>query len=365
MWVVTGDIDSYRDQRKNETGKDPTFLDGAAFHNGKNVLESVKVMHERLLGGEEPGQIRPCDYVTRSVLEQMVASMLEVCPEHRPKAQVLYQNSKRILEKAQRRLLTPNGPSTNAWNTHMEGAQSALVIPHFGSSPESFEFGSKHPNQNRRSATFSVADNEPEELASGRQGGSKGRALMAGPFPPNTPADTCLPNLSFVHEPVAYKHGTGRQVELPRHEADDPNGPETPFKHHRRRIDGSNQSGMSAASIWTPDSSAASMHTQGWHIETDTASPWAGQSETSPNRSPGLHHSTAATKARPPTLPFKVAQRHISEHKEASGIFKFFSRKSIQPLHQNGYLNEVDKREHVRKSQSLALKLTSLSGIPD
>ena len=82
VWVVLGKagLDQYRLQREEEIRDKHTSQDGRCFHDGENILVTVKNMHDRLL---KQGEIRPSDHVTGPVLDQMVVYMLEEDPDGR------------------------------------------------------------------------------------------------------------------------------------------------------------------------------------------------------------------------------------------------------------------------------------------
>ena len=88
----------YRQGRQQEIYKRGTVQDGSYFHDGENILDTVKAMHHRLM---KSGEVRPTDHVTQPVLDQMVTSMLEENPDGRQNAYWLYKRSKKIIEEAQ------------------------------------------------------------------------------------------------------------------------------------------------------------------------------------------------------------------------------------------------------------------------
>src|SRR6266487_1311765 len=73
VWVVGGPayLQSYRQERKQETDKIPGFRDGDCFHNGEEVLSSVTAKHCKL-----PGSIRRGDYITEPILQHLDRSVL-------------------------------------------------------------------------------------------------------------------------------------------------------------------------------------------------------------------------------------------------------------------------------------------------
>lgn len=103
VWVVLGmpGLIKYRQERQQEIYKHGTVQDGSCFHDGENVLDTVKDMHRRLM---KDGEVRPKDHVTRPVLDQMVTSMLEESPGGRQNATWLWKKSQKIIDEAQKEL---------------------------------------------------------------------------------------------------------------------------------------------------------------------------------------------------------------------------------------------------------------------
>lgn len=106
VWLAHGlkgthGLEAYRDRRKSETDKIPKFKDGDCFHDGEKSLEAVREYHNMVLRA-----LRTEDYVTKNVLNDMVAEMLDY-KEYRPTAQNLWGKVIRITEKARIRLYLP------------------------------------------------------------------------------------------------------------------------------------------------------------------------------------------------------------------------------------------------------------------
>lgn len=95
----------YRHRRQQEICEKGTSQDGSCFHDGERVLTTVEDMHERLL---MQGEIRPGDYVTRFVLNQMVTTMLDEDPDQRLDPIILWKRAKKILDEAAKKLEKSN-----------------------------------------------------------------------------------------------------------------------------------------------------------------------------------------------------------------------------------------------------------------
>ena len=130
VWVVLGmsELIRYRSRRQQEIFKKGTRQDGSCFHDGEKVLKTVKAMHNRLLKG---GEIRPSDYITIPVLDQMVTSMLEEDPDRRQNAIRLWKRSQKILRKAQSMLKRPTQSKTLPQEDSIvnKGQFSGMKIP--------------------------------------------------------------------------------------------------------------------------------------------------------------------------------------------------------------------------------------------
>lgn len=113
VWVVLGmpGLNDYRHRRQQEICEKGTSQDGSCFHDGEKVLQSVEIMHERLL---RRGEIRPGDHVTRPVLDQMVPVMLEEDPDVRHPASALWKRSTKIVDEATKKLIKSNQQTEHA-----------------------------------------------------------------------------------------------------------------------------------------------------------------------------------------------------------------------------------------------------------
>ena len=358
MWVVLGKagVEEYRLQRKAETDGLDDFRDGAAFHDSDKVLKAVTDMHERL-----DGQSMKWDHVTRKVLSEMVASMLEVVPDGRPMATVLEKTSQRILKNARKNIQstpgTSNGVGTNpaesAGKIPPEGGYQARpdIPPPFFSDSQvaglqltSLEKVSQH----QRAATISVP----------------GTSQEADQSPPPSPAnEERIHDRAFVDEPLAYDHETpsysNRNSPAPGQVDTSPtvkksNGTRTPPHHgmesprlkHQRNLAGSHPSRLSTPEGHALNSSPQWERLQGLHLETPRRTAAPGVSATSPDRPLGFHDSA---KPRPPRLSFDQAVKYKAEHKEAAHSLNPFSRKDLPSLPHEGYLNDLNNRDHVSK----------------
>lgn len=102
VWVVLGrdGLNDYRRKRKTETDRIYGFKDGACFHDGTKVLDTVRNFHDKVREN-----IRKNDHVTELVLD-MISDML-VAANSRPTSHFLHAKSSRILQTAQERLKSP------------------------------------------------------------------------------------------------------------------------------------------------------------------------------------------------------------------------------------------------------------------
>ena len=73
VWLVYGKdhLLEYRRRRGNETEQIKGFRDGNCFHDGENVLTTVKTIHKTL-----PADVRLCDRVTRRIVNMVTDEML-------------------------------------------------------------------------------------------------------------------------------------------------------------------------------------------------------------------------------------------------------------------------------------------------
>ena len=99
----------YRQQRQKETQRLPDFRDGDCFHNGQDVLETVQQNHAELVNS-----VRPCDYVTKSILKMIEEDMLRSAESHGRRDTVyLYKHSTQLTQAAKVKLgdITHDSPS--------------------------------------------------------------------------------------------------------------------------------------------------------------------------------------------------------------------------------------------------------------
>lgn len=94
-WVGHGwnKVDEYRRRRRREF-KEKTSTDGECFHDGSKLLVTVDQIHAETLLNR-----RVSDYVTPSVLEQLVPRMM-IVDGSRPTAKFIFEDSKRTIKKA-------------------------------------------------------------------------------------------------------------------------------------------------------------------------------------------------------------------------------------------------------------------------
>jgi hypothetical protein len=354
---VLGTVDDYRDQRSAETAKADDFRDGPAFHDSKNVLQAVTDMHEHLMLSS-----RHCDYVTAEVLKQMVGAMLEISPEDRPKAQALYKMSERILRDARKRIQATTVSNSNvaATSTQEENNQvqpdihSSLSDPALSSS-SSLQM---HFDRNGQNPRARIPQHSPGPTTNQLHESSP-EAIAASPSPPRTPKGKRRHEFGFVDEPLSYADQQAPQVA----NSNDPytppsikesenirtsqgHGVDYSSPQHHRGLDGLDASQGSVPSGLGPDLGSPGKQVQGIHTEAPGRNFALGPPAMPPNR---LHGSHDLNKGRPPSLSFEQAKKHIAEHKGVLHSHNPFSRKNIPTLRHEGYLNELNDRDHVSK----------------
>ena len=371
---MLGTVDDYRARRLAETANVDDFRDGAAFHDSEKVLQAVTDMHEYLMGSS-----RHCDYVTAEVLKQMVGAMLETLPEDRPKAQALYRMSERILRDARKRIQATTVSNSNvvpssafaATPTPEENNQVRPDIHRPISDPALSNSGSPQTHfdrngQNPRAATIRIPQHSPGPTTN-RLHESSPETVAASPSPPYTPPGKRRLEFGFVDEPLTNEHRTTSHADQQAPQVANSNDPYTPpsikesenkrtsqghdlgysSPQHRRGHEGSDASQGSVPSGLGPDLASPGKQVPGTHTETRERNPALGLSAMPPNH---LHGSHDLNKGRPPSLSLEQAKKHIAEHKGVSHSHNPFSRKNIPTLHHEGYLNELNERDHVSQS---------------
>lgn len=88
----------YRRERSEEISSIPEFQDADCFHNGREVLNTVRESHQM-----STANLRTGDCITKAVVEQMIREMLYDA-EARPTAVKLWHKSKEIVKEARREL---------------------------------------------------------------------------------------------------------------------------------------------------------------------------------------------------------------------------------------------------------------------
>jgi len=177
-----------------------------------------------------------------------------------------------------------------------------------------------------------------------------------------------------VDEPLTSEHRTTSHADQQAPQVANPNDPYTPpsikesenihtsqghgldysSPQHRRGLDGSDASQGSVPSGLGPDLGSPGKQVQGIRTETRGRNSALGLSAMSPNH---LHGSYDLNKGRPPSLSLEQAKKHIAEHKRVLHSRNPFSRKNIPTLRHEGYLNELNERDHVSKRHVHSLPL--------
>lgn len=96
-WSVFGStgLDKYRDARKDEVSKSPSFKDGDCFHDGEKVLQAVAKSHKKAIDGA-----RRFDKLTEKIVGMISEHMLCENPQVRLSAWQLLAKSETILSSA-------------------------------------------------------------------------------------------------------------------------------------------------------------------------------------------------------------------------------------------------------------------------
>lgn len=92
----------YRNERREEISKIPGFQDADCFHDGNRILTAVRESHKK-----STTNLRTEDYITKTVVDRMIADMLDVAPA-RPTAANLWYKSKGIVSEARQQLQLAN-----------------------------------------------------------------------------------------------------------------------------------------------------------------------------------------------------------------------------------------------------------------
>lgn len=369
---MLGSVDEYRAQRLSETAKVGDFRDGAAFHDSENVLQAVTDMHELLMSSS-----RHCDYVTAEVLKQMVGAMLETLPEDRPKAQALYKTSERILRDARKRIQATTASNSNVVPSSVFAATPTLeennqvrrdihwplsdpaLSNSLGSSQTHFDRNDQKPG----TVTIRIPQHSPGPTTN-RLHESSPETIAASPSPPYTPPGKRRHEFGFVDEPLTDEHRTTSHADQQAPQVANSNDPYTPpsikesenirpsqghglgysSPQHRRGHEGSDASQGNVPSGLGPDLGSPVKQV---HTEARERNPALGLFAMPLNH---LHGSHGLNKGRPPSLSLEQAKKHIAEHKGVSHSHNPFSRKNIPTLRHEGYLNELNGRDHVSKA---------------
>lgn len=130
-WLKYGyqGILDYQRERSDEIGRIADFEDADCFHNGEKALEAVKKSHQT-----STSNLRPEDFITKPVVEQMVREMLQDSVA-RPSARVLAYKSKQLLTEARKNLADMNSPPSPPSLDRRTGPKRVQTVPAFRSSP--------------------------------------------------------------------------------------------------------------------------------------------------------------------------------------------------------------------------------------
>ena len=182
IWVVRGweGLLEYRRRRRLATERIPNFKNGGCFHDGAEVLEVVKDMHDNLAE-----DIRPSDHVTTPTLTRLVKDMLTE-PQIRRSASSLYCISGRIISEAEEKLQRPasrraslqNGLAKGgSKNSHETSRRIPLELPH-GYSPSHPKFYSPSQIWSPSLRSTSPSMNVHIEKNDGEQNASNGASII-------------------------------------------------------------------------------------------------------------------------------------------------------------------------------------------
>jgi hypothetical protein len=169
VWLVhdKNRLETYRQQRQDETKQLYDFRDGGAFHDSEKVLQSVGSMHDEVCTN-----VRNSDYVTRFVIERMVAEMLDVV-DARPNTRQLWFKAQKALRDAERELKAGKKEQPEAGMSSQKRAPPVLppdflhILPdQTGRNDIHGRRSSLHRKDARRSATYNVLTPENRRVSS-------------------------------------------------------------------------------------------------------------------------------------------------------------------------------------------------------
>ena len=115
-------VREYAKRRRAEIKKASNYSDGDWFHNGTEVLQTVKTHHENIIR-----DLRPKDYVTKEILLTLVTNMLQK-PQGRMSLLNINFHSRQIIENAKTKLtnwgVKSNPSRSQTQSTHDSGSDS-------------------------------------------------------------------------------------------------------------------------------------------------------------------------------------------------------------------------------------------------
>ncbi len=172
VWLVHDKdrLETYRQERQDETKQLFEFKDGRAFHDSQNVLQSVASMHEEVFEN-----VRKSDHITRSVVKTMITEMLDEV-DGRPNPKQLMVKARNILKDAEKKLKATRGEQSEL-DMQSQRRLPPIVPPGFSHSQSDQtnrnsipgRWSSLHRDEGRRSATINVLAREstpsPEKMA--------------------------------------------------------------------------------------------------------------------------------------------------------------------------------------------------------
>jgi hypothetical protein len=354
-WLVHGKdgLEAYREARGYETKQIFDFKDGRAFHDSKDVLQSVGTMHDQVCM-----HARESDYVTRSVVTKMINEMLQEV-DGRLTTKQLWSRAGKILTDARKKLDTPRGaePESNQLprgrvppvrppeSTH---SQSDWKVWNGGPRP----WGSLKGKEKQRSKTLNVlAQEDPlsPELSADTECDSPDEISNTTQTPPTSPRVPPVENHSQKHRPSA--HGTISQPTSPgQQNRFDDLGKESPTPQGRvSRRDSTryNSRGSDQLPVSGPDKQ---------DLSDNSARPTqAGNPNNPPIGSDPFHYQAAQTTQANSTSAQPVkkrAKRDLPFTELLTAENWVFKRKhygsTYPPLEHSELLEELKARDHVK-----------------
>ena len=141
MWLVLGPtvLGQYRKDRSHEIAGNRTSQDGACFHDGERILETVNQIHNRL---RDNGEIRASDHITKQILDRIIPLSLVEEATARIFSLGLWGQCQKILEEARKKAKA--SPVAREAEATIERIEPSMASQPLLSSPPSQEISGQH-----------------------------------------------------------------------------------------------------------------------------------------------------------------------------------------------------------------------------